>query len=140
VVSCSLLTVHTTPAIALQLMRGSYNGQQRPLTSKKDTKFHSVCFRILVSGNSYNLVRKTKFRPKVLLEFLQDAQEGCRVEKVKLMILSLQLLGNWATAHPRNILKWIDESCSLPKWFRSCPSEMTKTPLCMLTHASVNGN
>ena len=37
-VSWSLLTVHMTPAIALQLMRGLYNGQQRPLTSKKDTK------------------------------------------------------------------------------------------------------
>jgi len=37
-VSWLLLTVHTTPAIALQLMCGSYNGQQRPLTSKKDTK------------------------------------------------------------------------------------------------------
>jgi len=45
-VSWSLLTVHTTPAIALQLMRGLYNCQQRPLTSKKDTKFHSVCARI----------------------------------------------------------------------------------------------
>jgi len=30
VVSRSLLTVHTNRAIALQLMRGSYNGQQRP--------------------------------------------------------------------------------------------------------------
>jgi len=30
VVSWSLLIVHTNPAIALQLMRGSYNGQQRP--------------------------------------------------------------------------------------------------------------
>jgi len=37
-VSWSLLTVHMTPAIALQLMRGLYNGHQRPLTSKKDTK------------------------------------------------------------------------------------------------------
>jgi len=36
--SWSLLTVHMTPAIALQLMRGSYNGQQGPLTSKQDTK------------------------------------------------------------------------------------------------------
>jgi len=33
-VSWSLLTVHTNPALALQLMRGSYNGQLRPLTSK----------------------------------------------------------------------------------------------------------
>ena len=38
-VSWSLLTVHITPAIALQLMRGLYNGQQRPLTSKKTPKF-----------------------------------------------------------------------------------------------------
>jgi len=38
---------------------GSYNGQQRPLTSKKDTKFHSVCFRIVFSGNFNNPVRKT---------------------------------------------------------------------------------
>jgi len=27
------------PAIALELVWGSYNGQQRPLTSKKDTKY-----------------------------------------------------------------------------------------------------
>jgi len=78
-----LLTVHTTPAIALQLMQGSYNGQQRPLISKKDTKFHSLSFRILVSGNSNNPVRKTKSGPGVLLEFLQGAREGRRVEKVK---------------------------------------------------------
>jgi len=38
VVSWSPSTVHTTPAIALQLMWGLYSGQQRPLTSKKDTK------------------------------------------------------------------------------------------------------
>ena len=49
VVSWSLLTIHTNPAIALQLVRGSCNGQQRPLTSKKDTKFHSICFRIVFS-------------------------------------------------------------------------------------------
>jgi len=42
-VSWSLLTVHMTPAIALQLMRGLYNGQQRPLTSKKDTKIPFRC-------------------------------------------------------------------------------------------------
>jgi hypothetical protein len=35
-----LLTVPMNPAIALQLVWGSYNGQQRPLTSKKDTKKH----------------------------------------------------------------------------------------------------
>jgi len=55
----SLLTVHTNPAIALQLMRGSYNGQLRTLTSKKDTKFHSVCFRVVFSENFNNPVRKT---------------------------------------------------------------------------------
>jgi len=37
-VSWSLLIVHITPAIALQLMRKLYNGQQRPLTSKKTQK------------------------------------------------------------------------------------------------------
>jgi len=37
-VSWSLLTVHITPSIFLQLMRGLYNGQQRPLTSKKIPK------------------------------------------------------------------------------------------------------
>jgi len=84
VVSWSLLTAHTTPAIALQLLRGSYNGQHRPLTSKKDTKFHIVCFRILFSRNTNNLVRKTKSEIGVLLEFLQDAREGSKVEKVKL--------------------------------------------------------
>ena len=31
VVSWSLLTVHITPTIALQLMQGLYNGQQRDL-------------------------------------------------------------------------------------------------------------
>jgi len=81
VVSWSLLTAHTTPAIALQLMRGSYNGQQRPLTSKKDTKFHIVCVRILFSGNTNNLVRKTKSKPGVLLEFLQGAEKAARWEK-----------------------------------------------------------
>jgi len=73
VVSWSLLTAHTTPAIALRLMRGSYNGQQRPLTSKKDTKFHIVCSRILFSVKTNNLVRKTKSGPRILLEFLQGA-------------------------------------------------------------------
>ena len=34
-VSWSMLTVHIAPAIALQLMRGVYNGQERPLISKK---------------------------------------------------------------------------------------------------------
>jgi len=38
VVSWSLLAVYTTPAIALQLMWGSHNDQQRLLTSNKDTK------------------------------------------------------------------------------------------------------
>ena len=82
-VSWSLLTVHTNPAIALQLMWGSYNGQQRPLTSKEDTKCHSVTVWILFSGNANNLVWKTKSEPGVLLEFLQGAREGNRVEKVK---------------------------------------------------------
>jgi len=36
--SWSLLTVHIIPAIALQLMQGLYNGQQRHLTSKKTKK------------------------------------------------------------------------------------------------------
>ena len=76
VVSWSLMTVHTTPAIALQLMWGSYNGQQRPLTSKNDTKFHSVCVRILVFENSNNLIRKTKSKPEVLLEFSQGARRA----------------------------------------------------------------
>jgi len=78
----SLLTVHTTPAIALQLMRGSYNGQQRLLTSKKDTKFHSVCVRILFSGISNNLVQKTKSKLRVLLKILQDAWDDSRVGKL----------------------------------------------------------
>jgi len=82
VVSWSLLTVHTTPTIALQLMWRSYNGQQRPLTSKKDTKFHIVGVRILFSGNTNNLVQKTKSESGVFLEFLQGAREGSRVEKV----------------------------------------------------------
>jgi len=82
VVSWSLLTAHTTPAIALQLMRGSYGDQQRLLTSKKDTKFHSVCVQILFSGNTNNLVRKKKSESGVFLKFLQGAREGSRVGKV----------------------------------------------------------
>jgi hypothetical protein len=42
-----LLTVHMNPAIAFQLVWGSYNGQQRPLTSKKDTKKRTT------SGSDY---------------------------------------------------------------------------------------
>jgi len=37
-VSWSLLTVHITSAIALQLMHGLYNGQQRHLTLKRTPK------------------------------------------------------------------------------------------------------
>ena len=65
-------------------MRGSYNGQQRPLTSMKDTKFHIVCVQILISENSNNLVRKTKSELGVLLEFLQGVRGGSKVEKVNL--------------------------------------------------------
>jgi len=54
VVSWSLLTVHMNPAIALQLVWGSYNGQQRPFISKKDTKKHitsspEFVFRIVLT-------------------------------------------------------------------------------------------
>jgi len=80
-VSWSLLTAHMTPAIALQLMRGSYNGQQRPLASKKDTKFHSVCVWIWFSGNTNNLVRKTKSGPGVFLEFWRVCEKGARWEQ-----------------------------------------------------------
>jgi len=38
------------PAIALQLVWGSYNGQQRPFTSKKDTKKHITSGPEFVSG------------------------------------------------------------------------------------------
>jgi len=81
VVSWSLLTAHTTPAIALQLMRGLYNSQQRPLTSKKDTKVHIVCVRILVFGNNNNLVWKTKFGPGVLLKFCRAREKAIGWEK-----------------------------------------------------------
>jgi len=37
-VSWSLLIVHIIPAVYLQLMQGLYDGQQRPLTSKKTQK------------------------------------------------------------------------------------------------------
>ena len=62
---------------------GSYNGQQRPLTSKKDAKysFH-ICLDFFSSENTNNLVRKTKSEPGVLLEFLQGAQEDNMVGKV----------------------------------------------------------
>jgi len=62
VVSWSLLTVHMNPAIALQLVWGSYNGQQRLFTSKKDTKKHitsgpEFVFRIALTicSGLYNL-------------------------------------------------------------------------------------
>jgi len=41
-VSWSLLTVHIIPVIALHLMRGLYDGQQRPLTSNKTQKI-TIC-------------------------------------------------------------------------------------------------
>jgi len=50
------------PAIALQLVWGSYNSQQRPFTSKKDTKKHitsgpKFVFRIALTicSGLYNL-------------------------------------------------------------------------------------
>jgi len=59
------------------------------LITKKDTKFLSVCFWTLISGNSKNSVWKTKSEPGVLLEFLQGAREGSRVGKVKLLFFFL---------------------------------------------------
>jgi len=52
-VSRSLLTVHMNPAIALQLVWGSYNSQQRPLTSKKDTKKHITFWSGLWNPDSH---------------------------------------------------------------------------------------
>jgi len=40
-VSWSLLIAHTTPAIALQLMQGSYSGQHRPWHQRKIQNFIS---------------------------------------------------------------------------------------------------
>ena len=52
VVSWSLLTVPMNPAIAFQLVWGSYNGQQRPLTSKKDTKYeYRICPEFMFRKN-----------------------------------------------------------------------------------------
>jgi len=74
-------------------MQGWYNGQHRPLTSKKDTKFHSVTIRILFSRNTNNLVQKTKSKLRVFLKFLQGAREGNGMEKVKLIFLTeIQIL------------------------------------------------
>jgi len=87
VVSWSLLTAHTTPAIALQLMWGSYNGQQRPLTTKKDTKYPYRICPDFIFQNTNNLVRKTKSGPGVLLKFLQGAREGNIVGKVNLFFI-----------------------------------------------------
>ena len=91
-VSWSLLTAHTTPGIALQLMRASYNGQQRPLTSKKDIKLHSVCVQILFSENTNNLVRKNEIQTRGILEFLQGVQEGNKVGKIILYIVIVEML------------------------------------------------
>ena len=48
-VSWSLLTVHIILAIVLQLMRGLYDSQQRPLTSKETQKSQFQIIRILSS-------------------------------------------------------------------------------------------
>ena len=93
-VSWSLLTVHTTHLIALQLqlMWGLYNGQQRPLTSKKDTKLYIVFFRIIFSVIINNLVRILFSGPGVFLEFLQGAKEHLRAGKVILIFLRWRLI------------------------------------------------
>ena len=57
-----------------------------PWHQRKTQNIHIVFVLILFSENTNNLVRKTKSRPGVLLKFLQDAREGSRVEKVKLLI------------------------------------------------------
>jgi len=50
-VSWSLLTVHIIYAIALQLMQGLYDGQQRPMTS-------NTTLKIIVQINSDFIIRK----------------------------------------------------------------------------------
>jgi len=71
IVDCSYDPYNCIAAFA-----GLYDGQQRPLTSKKDTKFHIVFVRILFFGNTNNLVRKTKSEPEVFLKFFKGAREG----------------------------------------------------------------
>jgi len=90
VVSWSLLTVHTNHAIALQFMQGSYNDQQRLLTSKKDIKFHSVTVWVLLSRNINNLVRKMKSGPGVFLEFCRARKKGVggKSKTRKIMIIA----------------------------------------------------
>jgi hypothetical protein len=70
-----LLTVHMNPAIALQRVWGSYNGQQRPLTSKKDTKKHiTVWSGVRFPEISNNLVWIIKSGPGAFLEILQGVR------------------------------------------------------------------
>jgi hypothetical protein len=62
----SLLTVHRILAIALQFMRGFYDGKQRPLTSNTTQKMQFVKFQILESEKKpNNLVRILKFGQRV---------------------------------------------------------------------------
>jgi len=68
-VSWSLLTVHRILPIALQFIRGLYDGQQRPLTSNTK-KMQFVKFRILESEKPNNPVRILEFRQRVFSENL----------------------------------------------------------------------
>jgi len=65
------------PAIALQLVWSSYDGQQRPFTSKKDTKK-----RITYGPEFVFQIALT-----ICLKILQGAREGSRVGKVNIINL-----------------------------------------------------
>jgi uncharacterized membrane protein len=73
VVSWSLLTVPMNPAIAFQLVWGSYNGQQRPLTSKKDTKYS---FRLC---SDYNFRNSLHLFSAILFKFFKFCRSVCGV-------------------------------------------------------------
>jgi len=70
-------------------MWGLYNGQQRPLTSKKDTKLFIIFFWIVFSVITNNLVQILFSGSGVFLELLQGAGEHRRVGKVILKSISL---------------------------------------------------
>ena len=73
------------------LCKGRITVNKDPWHQRKTQNIHIVFVRILFSGNTNNLVRKTKSKPGVLLEFLQGAREDSRVEKVRPLFFTVLL-------------------------------------------------
>jgi len=102
VVSWSLLTVHMNPAIALQLVWGSYNGQHRRFTSKKDRKKHitsgpefvfrialTICYGLYNSDQGYWKFCRTHEKAvgweRILYQKKQRKDMNCTTQKYSLV-------------------------------------------------------